>query len=51
MWLRGHRKVICISALYAVLLAILTLVWMNLSWEFGDEALSTAYFRTIFQLV
>ena len=38
-WLREHRKVIIISAIHALVLAILTLVWMNLSWEFGDEVI------------
>ncbi len=38
-WLREHRKVILLSAGHALLLAILTLVWMNLSWEFGDEVI------------
>jgi hypothetical protein len=38
-WWREHRKVVLISAIHALLLAILTLVWMNLSWEFGDEVI------------
>lgn len=38
-WLREHRKVILISAGHALLLAFFTLVWMNLSWEFGDEVI------------
>lgn len=38
-WLREHRKVILISAAHALLLALFTLIWMNLSWEFGDEVI------------
>jgi hypothetical protein len=39
MWLREHWKTISLSAFHALLLAFLTLVWMNLSWEFGDEVI------------
>jgi len=39
MWLRQHWKVIVVSAAHALLLAVFTLVWMNLSWEFGDEVI------------
>jgi CHASE2 domain-containing sensor protein len=39
MWLREHWKIVALSALHALLLAFLTLVWMNLSWEFGDEVI------------
>jgi hypothetical protein len=38
-WLREHWKAVVVSALHAFTLAILTLVWMNLSWEFGDEVI------------
>jgi hypothetical protein len=38
-WLREHWKVIAVSTSHALLLAILTLVWMNLSWQFGDEVI------------
>lgn len=38
-WLREHWRVITVSAAHALLLAFLTLVWMNLSWEFGDEVI------------
>lgn len=39
MWWRQHWKTITISAVHALLLAFFTLVWMNLSWEFGDEVI------------
>jgi hypothetical protein len=39
MWWREHWKTIAIGALHALSLAFLTLVWMNLSWEFGDEVI------------
>jgi hypothetical protein len=39
MWWREHRRKITISAAHALLLAVLTLIWMNLSWEFGDEVI------------
>lgn len=39
MWWRQHWKTITLSAAHALLLAFLTLVWMNLSWEFGDEVI------------
>lgn len=39
MWWRQHWKTITVSAAHALLLAFLTLVWMNLSWEFGDEVI------------
>lgn len=39
MWWRQHWKTVAISAAHALLLAFLTLVWMNLSWEFGDEVI------------
>ncbi|HZY80031.1 MAG TPA: hypothetical protein VFE50_10945 [Cyclobacteriaceae bacterium] len=39
MWWREHWKKITISAAHALLLAFLTLVWMNLSWEFSDEVI------------
>ena len=38
-WLRLHRREVWFSALHAIALSILTLVWMNLSWEFGDEVI------------
>jgi hypothetical protein len=38
-WLREQWKAMWISALHAFLIAILTLVWMNLSWEFVDEVI------------
>jgi hypothetical protein len=36
-WLRLHTRQIWLSAVHALALFVLTLVWMNLSWEFGDE--------------
>ncbi len=39
MWFREHWRNITISAAHALLLALLTLIWMNLSWEFGDEVI------------
>ncbi|HMJ70765.1 MAG TPA: hypothetical protein VK508_17805 [Cyclobacteriaceae bacterium] len=39
MWWREHWKSIALGALHALSLAFLTLVWMNLSWEFGDEVI------------
>lgn len=36
---RKHWKLITFSSLHALFLAVLTLVWMNLSWEFGDEVI------------
>src|SRR5690349_7764693 len=38
-WIRRHRKEIWFSILHGLALSILTLVWMNLSWEFGDEVI------------
>jgi hypothetical protein len=38
-FLRKHWKLIIFSSLHALFLAGLTLVWMNLSWEFGDEVI------------
>jgi len=40
-WFRVHRREIWFSAAHAIALYVLTLVWMNLSWEFGDEVVVT----------
>jgi len=38
-WWRRYRKELMLSAIHGFALAVLTLVWMNLSWEFGDEVI------------
>lgn len=38
-WYQAYKKVLLFSTVNALILALLTLVWMNLSWEFGDEVI------------
>ena len=38
-WFRRYRKELVFSAFHGLWLSVLTLVWMNLSWEFGDEVI------------
>jgi hypothetical protein len=38
-WIRRYRTEIWFGVFHGLALSVLTLIWMNLSWEFGDEVI------------